>query len=127
MVDRIDQNVGRLIAALDELGELDNTIFVFTVRQRRVARGRGVPARPRTTCTCSRATTSTPTYARLDEIGGPTHHAALPARLGDGVGNTPFRLYKINTHQGGHSVPFIVSWPDGARRAAASSAASTRT
>ena len=29
------------------------------------------------------------------------------------LSNTPFRLYKINTHQGGHSVPFIVSWPDG--------------
>ena len=51
--------------------------------------------------------------ARLDEIGGPHHHAALPARLGDGVGNTPFRLYKINTHQGGHSVPFCFSWPAG--------------
>jgi arylsulfatase len=25
--------------------------------------------------------------------------------------NTPFRLYKINAHRGGHSVPFIVSWP----------------
>jgi arylsulfatase len=26
--------------------------------------------------------------------------------------NTPFRLYKINTHAGGHSVPFVLSWPD---------------
>jgi arylsulfatase len=26
---------------------------------------------------------------------------------------TPFRLYKINTHQGGHSVPFLFSWPAG--------------
>ena len=27
------------------------------------------------------------------------------------AGNTPFRLYKINTHAGGHTVPFIVNWP----------------
>jgi arylsulfatase len=27
--------------------------------------------------------------------------------------NTPWRLYKINTHAGGHSVPFIASWPNG--------------
>ena len=27
--------------------------------------------------------------------------------------NTPFRLYKITTHRGGHSVPFIFSWPAG--------------
>lgn len=29
MVDRLDQNVGRLVATIDELGELDNTIFFF--------------------------------------------------------------------------------------------------
>ena len=29
------------------------------------------------------------------------------------AGNTPFRLYKINTHQGGHSVPLVVHWPAG--------------
>ncbi len=27
------------------------------------------------------------------------------------VSNTPFRLYKINAHRGGHSVPFLISWP----------------
>jgi arylsulfatase len=25
--------------------------------------------------------------------------------------NTPFRLYKANTHAGGIRVPFLVSWP----------------
>ena len=29
------------------------------------------------------------------------------------VSNTPLRMYKINTHQGGHQVPFIVHWPAG--------------
>jgi arylsulfatase len=29
------------------------------------------------------------------------------------TGNTPFRLYKINTHAGGHTVPFLFSWPAG--------------
>ena len=29
MVDNIDQNVGRLLDGLEELGELDNTIFMF--------------------------------------------------------------------------------------------------
>ena len=29
--------------------------------------------------------------------------------------NTPFRLYKINAHAGGHSVPFILNWPAGQR------------
>ena len=30
MLDCADQNVGRLAALLEELGELDNTIFVFS-------------------------------------------------------------------------------------------------
>ncbi len=50
--------------------------------------------------------------ARLDEIGGPTTTPHYP-RGWAMVGNTPFRLYKINTHAGGHSVPFVVSWPAG--------------
>lgn len=25
--------------------------------------------------------------------------------------NTPFRLYKISTFRGGHSVPLVISWP----------------
>jgi arylsulfatase len=33
------------------------------------------------------------------------------------VSNTPFRLYKRNAHAGGHTVPFIVSWPSGLTRA----------
>ena len=27
--------------------------------------------------------------------------------------NTPFRLYKLMTYRGGHSVPFVLSWPAG--------------
>ena len=61
MVDRIDQNVGRLVGALEELGELDNTIFIF-LSDNGASRARArSPARPRTTCICSRVTTSTPT------------------------------------------------------------------
>ncbi len=50
--------------------------------------------------------------ARLDEMGGPTTFPHYP-RGWAMASNTPFRLYKINAHRGGHSVPFIVSWPAG--------------
>ena len=49
---------------------------------------------------------------RLDLIGGPRTTPHYP-RGWAMAGNTPFRLYKINTHAGGHSVPFVVSWPAG--------------
>jgi len=109
MVDNLDQNVGRLTAALDELGELENTIFVFTSDNGASREGES---------------TGTTAYyvhllqgddvdadnGRIDEIGGPTTTPHYP-RGWAMAGNTPFRLYKINTHAGGHSVPCIVSWP----------------
>jgi arylsulfatase len=110
-VDRIDQNLGRLLEALDELGELDNTIVIFTSDNGASREGEE---------------TGTTAYyvhllqgddveadlARIDEIGGPTTTPHYP-RGWAMVGNTPFRLYKINTHAGGHTVPFVVSWPTG--------------
>ena len=111
MVDRIDQNIGRLVGALDDLGELDNTIFVFTSDNGASREGEAC------------GTTAYYVHllqgddidadlARIDEIGGPTTTPHYP-RGWSMASNTPFRLYKINTHQGGHSVPFIVSWPTG--------------
>ena len=49
-------------------------------------------------------------YARLDLLGGPRALAHYPMGWAM-VSCTPFRLYKINTHRGGHSVPLIVNWP----------------
>ena len=52
---------------------------------------------------------------RLDDVGGPqvmTHYPRGWAM----ASNTPFRLYKRNTHAGGHQVPCIWSWPQGLRR-----------
>jgi arylsulfatase len=45
-------------------------------------------------------------------MGGPTNLPHYPMGWAM-VSSTPFRLYKINTHQGGHQVPFIVHWPAG--------------
>ena len=49
--------------------------------------------------------------ARLDLLGGPQTTPHYP-RGWAMASNTPWRLYKINTHAGGHTVPFIVSWPE---------------
>ena len=51
-------------------------------------------------------------HDRLDLIGGPQTSPHYP-RGWAMAGNTPFRLYKINTHAGGHTVPFVMSWPAG--------------
>ena len=125
MVDSIDQNIGRLLAALDDLGELDNTIFVFT-SDNGASREGEVCGTTAYYVHLLQGDDIDADLARIDEIGGPTTTPHYP-RGWAMAGNTPFRLYKINTHQGGHSVPFIVSWPDGHRRARRVPRASTST
>ena len=55
---------------------------------------------------------------RIDLAGGPQALVHYP-RGWAMASNTPFRLYKINTHMGGHSVPFILHWPRGRQPARA--------
>jgi arylsulfatase len=47
---------------------------------------------------------------RIDDIGGPHSHTNYPWGWAQ-CGNTPFRWYKQNTHEGGVHVPFIAHWP----------------
>ncbi len=50
--------------------------------------------------------------ARIDLLGGPQTTPHYP-RGWAMASSTPWRLYKINTHAGGHTVPFIWSGPGG--------------
>ena len=114
MVDNVDQNFGRLRAELEAMGEWDNTIVVFTSDNggSREGQERGTSSYFRTLL--AHTLGSSPfddlevDHARLDLIGGPQTLPHYPMGWAM-VSGTPFRLYKINTHQGGHQVPCIVS------------------
>jgi arylsulfatase len=49
---------------------------------------------------------------RIDDIGGPHSHANYPWGWAQ-AGNTPFKWYKQNTHEGGVHVPLVIHWPQG--------------
>src|SRR5205807_6062416 len=49
---------------------------------------------------------------RIDEIGGPRIHNNYPWGW-TVAGNTPFRRWKRETHEGGVADPLIVHWPRG--------------
>jgi arylsulfatase len=49
---------------------------------------------------------------RIDDIGGPHSHTNYPWGWAH-CGNSPFRWYKQNTHEGGVHVPMVVHWPGG--------------
>ena len=110
MVEAVDTSVGRVVAALEQLGELDNTIFFFTSDNGASREGELVGTTAYYVHLLQGDDVEAD-YARLDLIGGPQTTSHYP-RGWAMAGNSPFRLYKINTHQGGHSVPFVVSWPE---------------
>ena len=114
MVDEIDQTVGNLRRALEEMGEWDNTLLVFLSDNgaSREGEANGTTNYFAHLATGDRANTVERDLQRLDEIGGPTAMAHYP-RGWAMASNTPFRLYKRNTHAGGHQVPCVWSWPRG--------------
>ena len=106
-----------LRALLEALGEWDNTIIVFTSDNGGSREGQelGTSAYFRTLVSQTRADSLDSVdldLPKLDTMGGPTTLPHYPMGWAM-VSSTPFRLYKINTHQGGHQVPLIVHWPDG--------------
>ncbi|MGW6120597.1 arylsulfatase [Nocardia sp. NPDC055165] len=117
MVDSIDQSLGRIVDLLDDLGELDNTIIVFTSDNGGTAEGGPEGTR-----------SYFAEFAHVDDpdwVGDVPHDEDLigTAKLGvhyprgwGQASNTPFRFYKGQTFAGGVRVPLVVSWPKGLPR-----------
>lgn len=109
-LDHTDAQVGRLVADLEAMGQLDNTILLVLADNGASQEGgptgvlhemlyfNGVPEDP------------DKAVSRLDDIGTPRSHCNYPWGWAQ-AGNTPFRWYKQNTHEGGVHVPLIVHWP----------------
>lgn len=111
MVTNVDENTGRLLDALDDMGELDNTIVIFTSDNGASREGEMVGTSAYMVHLTAGDDIDTD-FERFDLIGGPQTSPHYP-RGWAMAGNTPFRLYKINTHAGGHTVPFLFSWNAG--------------
>ncbi len=109
MVDNVDQNFGRLVDELRAMGELDNTIIFFT-SDNGASREGEVEGTTGYYVHLLGETDVDADLARIDEIGGPTTIPHYPRGWAMAC-NTPFRLYKINTHAGGHQVSTVLSWP----------------
>jgi arylsulfatase len=115
MVDNVDQNVGRLLAAYDELGRLDNTVVVFLSDNgaSREGEAQGTAQYFRTVISGQLGGADGfvgRDLQQFDELGGPTTMPHYPRGWGMASG-TPWRLYKQHTYAGGHTVPFIIAGP----------------
>ncbi|QDV49920.1 arylsulfatase [Gimesia fumaroli] len=105
MVDRMDQNIGRVLTSLRQNNELENTLIIFTSDN-------GACAEWDPHGFDIRSSRNNTLYwgDQLDKMGGPdTHHS-----VGSGwanASNTPWRLYKHYNHEGGIASPGIIHWP----------------
>lgn len=95
MIDRLDQNIGRLLEALKENDLYDNTLIVF------IADNGG----------CHEWIKNVGNYLPTDAItGGPESFDSYQHHWAN-VSNTPFRWFKHWVHEGGISTPFIAWYP----------------
>ncbi len=97
LIDRVDQELARLVADLEKAGELENTLILF------LSDNGACP------------------YDRQN-IGMNLEPYDPASRWTDSTGwawarNTPFRFYKQNQFEGGIATPAIVHWPAGLKTA----------
>jgi arylsulfatase len=103
MVDRMDQQIGRVIDDLKVNGEFENTLIVFLSDNGACAEWdwKGFD---------ERSSNINHLHEDLDAMGGPgTFHS-----VGSGwanVSNTPWRMYKHYNYEGGINSPGIIHWP----------------
>ncbi len=91
MIDRLDQNIGRILKSLEETGRRENTLIMFV---------------------SDNGASSEMVYIDDDygEIGTMTLWSSLGPNWAN-VSNTPFRYYKNYSYEGGINTPLIAHWP----------------
>lgn len=110
-IDRMDQGIGRIVAALKETGRLDNTLILFLADNggcaEEISPNWSGPHFPDTT-----------RDGRLVRLGNDPEYMPGPEDVYQSYGlpwanvsDTPFRMYKHWVHEGGISTPLIAHWP----------------
>ncbi len=121
-VELMDAAIGRILGTLDRLGVADNTLVIALSDNG--ASAEEVPHLPGfRTMDFFRDTTTDGHAVQLGNepsiIPGAATSFASYGRAWANLSNTPYRLYKMWTHEGGIAAPFIVRWPGGGVRAGA--------
>ncbi|MEM7390729.1 MAG: arylsulfatase [Verrucomicrobiota bacterium] len=90
MIDRVDQNLGRVFDKVKSLGKWENTLILF------LADNGGCPEQPNTTPNIP---------------PGPVESYRTVSVGWANASNTPYRKFKSTDYEGGACTPFIAYWP----------------
>ena len=119
-IDRMDQGIGRILAALEKTGRLDDTLVIFLADNGACAED--IPE----DVTVDELVDKLMIARRTTRSGEPVHFGNDISRMPGpentyqsygtawaNLSNAPFRLYKHWIHEGGISTPLIAHWPNG--------------
>jgi len=109
-LDHTDDQIGRLIQALRDSGQLDNTIVVVLADNGASQEGGPFGVMHEMKFFNGIFDTADDVIDQIDNIGGPHSHTNYPWGWAQ-CGNSPFKWYKQNTHEGGVHVPMIMHGP----------------
>jgi arylsulfatase A-like enzyme len=107
-----DEQIGRILDFISELGESDVTIVLVVSDNGASAEGGAQGSINDIRMLNIDPASPEEMFARLDQIGGPLTHNNYPWGW-TMAGNAPFRRWKREVHEGGVADPCIISWPRG--------------
>ena len=113
MLDRMDQGIGRVIKALEETGQLENTLICFFADNGGCHEGIG--QKNGLSCLGGEAVTRdgrSITISGNEMPGDETTFQGYGPNWAN-VSNTPYRYHKSTSYEGGIRSPFILYWPAG--------------
>jgi len=134
MIDNMDQGIGRILKALKETGQYDDTLICFFQDNGGCAEGFGRnqnqtmarPAAPtlraqpaehlQVDMQPKQTRDGYPVRVGKMAMPGPADTYIAYGKTWATVSNTPFREYKHWCHEGGISTPLIMHWPSQGRR-----------
>jgi arylsulfatase len=119
-IDRMDQGIGRILAALERNGVADDTLIVFLADNGACAEDipdNLAPDLLTDQLGIARKNTRDGRPVRIGNdpslMPGPEDTYQSYGVAWANLSNTPFRLYKHWVHEGGISTPLILHWPKG--------------
>jgi arylsulfatase A-like enzyme len=112
MLTHTDAQIGRFVDFLESTGDLDNTLLLLLSDNGASSEGQAGGSLNDVRSWNGLGSSTREALERLDEIGGPSVHNNYPFGW-TMAGNTPFRRWKREVHEGGIADPLIVHWPAG--------------
>jgi arylsulfatase len=105
-----DAQLGRVLSFLEDVGDLDDTVVILVSDNGASSEGGSQGSINDIRLENMDPASVREMHERIDEIGGPTTHNNYPWGW-TMAGNTPFKRWKREVHEGGVADPCIVSWP----------------